>query len=290
MTLLIRHHVTAAPVRWEEDGLVGFLVQLPAYRGPIDLLLYLVRRQEVGLQGLATARVIDQYLEYIELLQELDLGDVADFLDMASTLVELKSQAVLPKIEAEDEAEAPIDDGSPAQLIDRLLEYKRIRDAGEVLEEMSQRWQQRYGRLCDDLPARQLDPGSQPIADLQLWDLVSTFGRIIREAAGPPPTQVIYDDTPIHVYMQRIHRRLETQPRVMLVDLLQPGAHKSALIGWFLAVLELSRHHGAIAEQDENGEIVILRGASYSTSLQVAEVDNYSAANIRASNMPTQMR
>jgi len=270
---------------------MGFLVQLPAYRGPVDLLLYLVRRQEVGLHGLAIARVIEQYLEYIELLQELDLGDVADFLDMASTLVELKSQAVLPKIEAdEDEVDVPIDDGSPDQLIDRLLEYKRLRDAGEVLEEMSQRWQQRFGRLCEDLPSRQLDPGSQPIADLQLWDLVSTFGRIIRESAGPPPTQVIYDDTPIHVYMQRIHARLETQPQVLLVDLLPPGAHKSALIGWFLAVLELSRHHGAIAHQDEYGDIVIQRGEHYSSTLQVAEVDNYSAAGIRASNMPTQMR
>lgn len=270
---------------------MGFLVQLPAYRGPVDLLLYLVRRQEVGLQGLAIARVVEQYLEYIELLQELDLGDVADFLDMASTLVELKSQAVLPKVETdEEEADVPIDDGSPDQLIDRLLEYKRIRDAGEVLEEMSQRWQQRFGRLCEDLPARQLDPGSQPIADLQLWDLVSTFGRIIRESAGPPPTEVIYDDTPIHVYMQRIHTRLETQPQVLLVDLLPPGAHKSTLIGWFLAVLELSRHHGAIAHQDEYGDIVIERGPNYSSTLQVAEVDNYSAAGIRASNMPTQMR
>lgn len=269
---------------------MSFLVQLPAYRGPVDLLLYLVRRQEVGLHGLAVARVIDQYLDYIELLQELDLGDVADFLDMASTLVELKSQAVLPQIEPEDEEEVPIEDGSPQELINRLLEYKRLRDASEILEEMSQRWQQRYPRLCDDLPPRQLDPGSQPIADLQIWDLVSTFGRIIRESAGPPPTQVIYDDTPIHVYMQRIHSHLETAPQVLLVDLIEPGAHKSALIGWFLAVLELTRHHGAIADQDANGDIVIVRGEHYSNTLQVAEVDNYSTAGIRASNMPTQMR
>src|SRR5690606_26863860 len=112
---------------------MGFLVQLPAYRGPVDLLLYLVRRQEVGLHGLAVARVIDQYLDYIELLQELDLGDVADFLDMASTLVELKSQAVLPQIEPEDEEEVPIEEGSPQELINRLLEYKQLRDASEIL-------------------------------------------------------------------------------------------------------------------------------------------------------------
>jgi segregation and condensation protein A len=269
---------------------LGFLVQLPAYRGPIDLLLYLVRRQEVGINDLAINRVVEQFIEYVELLQDLDLGDVADFLEMASILVEIKSQSVLPKIEEPDEENVPIDDGSPDQLIERLLEYKQIRDASEILEEMSLRWQQRYGRLCDDLPSRQLDPGSQPIADLQLWDLVSTFGRIIRESAGPPPTEVIYDDTPIHVYMQRIHERLKQEPRVLLIDMIRPRVHKSALIGWFLAVLELTRHHGAVAEEDENGEIVVLRGQNYSSSLHVAEVDNYSAAGIRASNMPTQMR
>lgn len=283
-------------LRWQDnsfqgpDARVGFLVHLPAYRGPIDLLLYLVRRQEVGINDLAIARVVDQFIEYVELLQDLDLGDVADFLEMASILVEIKSQSVLPKIEEVDAENAVIENESPDQLIERLLEYKRIRDAAQILEEMGARWQQRYGRLCDDLPARQLDPGSQPIADLQLWDLVSTFGRIIRESSGPPPTEVIYDDTPIHVYMKRIHERLQSEPRVLLIDLIRPKVHKSALIGWFLAVLELTRHHGAIAEQDDNGEIVILRGENYGNALQVAEVDNYSAAGIRASNMPTQMR
>jgi len=267
-----------------------FVVELPAYRGPIDLLLYLVRRQELGINELALSKVVDQYLASIELLVELDLSDVADFLELASTLVELKSLSVLPKLESDDPDDAPIDDGSPAELINRLLEYKQIRDAAEVLDEMGQTWQLRYARQANDVPARQLDPGSQPIADLQLWDLVSTFGRIIREAGGPPPTQLVYDDTPIHVYMKRIHRELETQKKVMLIDLIAPGAHKSSLIGWFLAVLELARHHGAVAEQDENGEIYVVRGINYSDSLNVNEVDNYDTLAIQASNMPTQMR
>ena len=266
-----------------------FLVQLPAYRGPIDLLLYLVRRQEVGIHSLAIARVVDQFIEYIELLQELDLGDAADFLDMASTLVELKSQSVLPRIEEADEESAPIDDDSPDVLIQRLLEYKRMRDASEILAEMSQRWQERYTRLCDDLPSRQLDPGSQPIADLQLWDLVNTFGRIVRESGGPPPTQVIYDDTPIHVYMQRIHEQLLQVESVSLFDLLRPGAHKSALIGWFLALLELARHYGAVTEQDENGDIRIRRGPEFRERLEVAQIEDYSEAG-RPTNLPIKLR
>lgn len=267
-----------------------FVVELPAYRGPLDLLLYLVRRQELGINELSLSKVVDQYLASIELIAELDLADLADFLELASTLVELKSLSVLPKLEADEEEEAPIEDGSPAELISRLLEYKQLRDAAEVLDEMGQAWQLRFSRQANDLPTRQLDPGSQPIADLQLWDLVSTFGRIIREAGGPPPTQLIYDDTPIHVYMQKIHRELVDKERVMLIDLIPPGAHKSSLIGWFLAVLELARHHGAVAEQDEHGDIYVVRSANYSDQLNVNEVDNYDTSAIRASNMPTQMR
>jgi len=269
---------------------MSFVVELPAYRGPMDLLLYLVRRQELGINELALSRVVDQYLASIELLTELDLGDAADFLDLASILVELKSLSVLPKLEVDDEAEVPLDVGPPGQLISRLLEYKQLRDAADVLDEMGQNWQHRFARQANDLPTRQIDPGSQPIADLQLWDLVSTFGRLIREAAGPPITQVIYDDTPIHVYMQRIHRELRGQDRIMLVDLISPGAHKSSLIGWFLAVLELARHHGAVAEQDEHGDIFIVRGDRYSEELNVNEVDNYDATAILNSNMPTQLR
>jgi segregation and condensation protein A len=283
-------HPTFLAVEHPAGTTMGFLVQLPAYRGPLDLLLYLIRRQEVGINALAVARVVDQYIEYIELLQELDLGDVADFLDLASTLIELKSQSVLPQIVDEDDSEAPLDDGSPDQLIERLLDYKSLRDASEILSEMSDRWQHRFTRLSDDTPARQLDPGSQPIADLQLWDLVSTFGRIIRESSGPPPTQVVYDDTPIHVYMQRIHQRLLKEESVVLLDLLRPKIHKSAVIGWFLAVLELSRHYGASAEQDENGDIIIRRGPSFREELTVAEIDDYTQGGPKPNNLPIRMR
>lgn len=261
-----------------------FRIDLPAYRGPLDLLLYLVRRHEVSLAEMPLATLVDQYLEYVDLLKELDLGEVGDFIDLASTLVELKSQSVLPKVEEESEEEEILDPQN--ELIERLLQYKEIRDAASILDEMGNRWQQRYERMSDDLPTRRVDPGSQPIVDLEIWDLVSAFGRIMREAGGPPPTEVIYDDTPIHVYMQRIHDRLAEEDRVPLIDFLEGGIHKSSLIGWFLATLELSRHHGALVEQDEHGDIYVVRTPNYSRELNVNEVDNYGAEEFDAANMP----
>jgi segregation and condensation protein A len=265
-----------------------FRIDLPAYRGPLDLLLYLVRRHELSLSEMPLATLVDQYLEHIEVIRELDLGDVGDFLDLASTLVEMKSQAVLPRIADEVEEEEIAD--PQAELVERLLQYKEIRDAAAVLDEMGARWQQRFERQSDDLPTRRMDLGDQPIADLEIWDLVSAFGRIMREAGGPPVTQVIYDDTPIHVYMQRIHSRLRESERVPLLDLVDGGIHKSSLIGWFLAMLELTRHHGAAVEQDEHGDIIVVRTADYSDELTVNEVDNYDVRTLASSNMPGRPR
>lgn len=267
---------------------MGFRIELPVYRGPLDLLLYLVRRQEVRLVEMSLSKVVEQYIEYLEVLQELDLTEVGDFLDLATTLVEIKSQAVLPKIAEESDEEVIVD--SEEELVERLLQYKEIRDASAILDEMSQRWQQRFERLADDLPSRRVDLGDQPIVDLEIWDLVSAFGRIMRESAGPPQTEVIYDDTPIHVYMQRIHARLKSSPRVALIDLMTSGIHKSSLIGWFLATLELTRHHGAAVEQDQAGDIFIVRTEQYSDNLSVNEVDNYGAERVAASNMPIRPR
>ena len=267
---------------------MGFRIDLPIYRGPIDLLLYLVRRHEVSLKETSLATVVDQYVEHMEVLQELNLADVGDFIELASILVELKSQAVLPKITDESEEEAVEDPES--ELVERLLQYKEIRDAAAILDEMAGRWQQRYERMSDDMPKRRIDPGDQPIVDLEIWDLVSAFGRIMREASGPPPTEVVYDDTPIHVYMQRIHSQLGNAERVMLTDLIDGGIHKSSLIGWFLATLELTRHHGAAVEQDDNGDIVVVRTDHYSNDLEVNEVDNYGAEEFDAVNMPGRPR
>ena len=92
-------------------------------------------------------------------------------------------------------------------------------------------------------PATSGDLADEPIREVELWDLVSAFGRIIRENVATKPSNIVYDDTPIHVYMERIHGRLVERGHLAFSDLFDAGMHKSALIGIFLAVLELVRHH-----------------------------------------------
>ena len=125
----------------------------------------------------------------------------------------------------------------------------------------SRAWQQHYPRVAGDLPPRQRNLAEEPIQEVELWDLVSAFGRIIRENVAAKPSNIVYDDTPIHVHMSRILARLNERGRLALSELFDVRLHKSVLIGMFLAVLELVRHHRVRAEQNDLfGEIWILPG------------------------------
>lgn len=109
-----------------------------------------------------------------------------------------------------------------------------------------------------------------------MWDLVSAFGRIMREVNSARPSNIVYDDTPIHVYMTQISGRLVEEGRLKFRDLFRPGMHKSALIGMFLAVLELVRHHKVRADQSQLfGEIWVLPGPDAKTEVDVTKVDTY---------------
>ena len=266
---------------------MDFRVELEAFRGPLDLLLYLVRKQEVEITDLPIAPITEQFLAHLEVLQHLDVNGVGEFLELASTLVEIKSRLVLPQgDEAADVVEDPRD-----ELVERLLEYKKYKDAATILEEQSRQWQQRYPRLSEDLPPRRIDPAQQPIREVELWDLGSALGRMMRDREAVAPAKIIYDDTPINVYMEQIHRRLVAQRKTAFSELFQPGMHKSAMVGVFLAILELSRHHGVRTEQDEqHGEIWVVPGESFSTNFHVAQVDNYEGRVVPAEEMPLDLK
>src|SRR5690606_35779852 len=214
---------------------MSFRVDLPIFRGPLDLLLYLVRKHELDVAEIPLAHIADQYCEYLEVLEQLDVDAVGDFLEVAATLLEMKSRLVLPQVEeTADLIEDPRD-----ELVHRLLEYKRFRDAASMLEERSRQWQQHYPRLANDVPPREQRLASQPIHEVELWDLVSAFGRVIRDSRAARPSSIVYDDTPIHVHMQKIHARLVEHGRVSFSEMFTAGMHKSAMIGVFLAILEL---------------------------------------------------
>src|SRR4051794_38839396 len=232
---------------------MGFRVDLDIFRGPLDLLLYLVRKHELDVSDIRVAKITDQYLEYISVMEQIDVDAVGDFLEIASLLIEIKSNSVLPG----DEAVAG-ELGDPRQeLVRRLLEYKQFRDAASMLEERSREWRERFPRMANDLPGRSVSPDQQPIQEVELWDLVSAFGRVLKaKLAVAGPESIRYDDTPIHVYMQRIDSRLRRDGGTAFTAFFESSVHKSKLVGMFLAVLELVRHqHARAAQQAMFGDI-----------------------------------
>ncbi|XZE45012.1 segregation and condensation protein A [Pirellulaceae bacterium SH467] len=270
-----------------------FGIDLPAYHGPIDLLLYLIRREELPLEEISLSRITSQYLDYVSILQELDLDEVGEFIDITSQLIEMKAKVVLPH----DEEETPQilsmqEPGDGVEnLVDRLVQYKRFRDVASLLDEQSRQWQLRFPRLANDLPPRRLDAADVPIAKVEVWDLVSAFGRILKAKQKAPEHKLTYDNTPIHVYMERIHGLVRDHGEVELQNLFDLGMHKSGLVAMFLATLELTRHHGLLAQQrDADTPLMLVAGPSFEEVLQVAAVDNLEAEAVANSNMPVMPR
>lgn len=264
-----------------------FRISLECYRGPLELLLFLVRKHEIDILDIPICRVTGQFVEYLEVLQDLQVDDVADFVEVASTLLEIKSRLALPTGVDDEE---PVEDVRD-ELVQRLLEYKRFKDAASLLEEQSRQWQLHYPRLANDLPPRETDFGSQPIAEAELWDLVSAFGRIIREKMVARPESIAYDGTPIHVHMQRIHQQLTAEGRAAFSEMFLEKMHKSTMIGVFLAILELVRHHSVRAEQtDSYGEIWILRGEKFDPSVSFQTVHDYEHRTLAENELMYQPR
>ncbi|MCY2966500.1 MAG: segregation/condensation protein A, partial [Planctomycetota bacterium] len=213
-----------------------------------DLLLYLVRRQEVDILDLPMAGVTAQFLEFLEVLQILDLDFIGEFVVIASSLVEIKSRMVLPQdVSAPEIVEREEDPRS--ELVRQLLEYKRFKEASQLLEEQSALWQQRYPRLSDDRPRGSGDPSQDLFKEVELWDLVSALSRVLRKHSEATPAKVIYDDTPIAVYIEQIKARVDTEERVAFSSFFAGTNSRSRIVGIFLAILELLRHQKYRAEQ-----------------------------------------
>ncbi len=251
---------------------MSFCVELDIYFGPMDLLLYLVRRNEVDILDLPIARITGQFVEYLDVLKFLDFDVVGDFVVMASTLAEIKSRMVLP-----GPAEEPVDQAAAndprSDLIRQLLEYKKYKDAAAALEERAAVWHDRFPRLANDRPAGGRDLSVDRIKEVELWDLVSALSRLLRQTAVEEQASIRFDDTPMSVYLDQVSTRVRAEGRVAFSSFFEGATQRQRIVGLFLAVLELIRHHGFRAQQPTDfGEIWIVPPADDPASKTAAPV------------------
>ncbi len=237
-----------------------YRVELEVYNGPLDLLLYLIKRDELDIYDIPIARITESYLEYVHMLRGfresdgLDINVAGDFLVMAATLMEIKSAMLLPRAESnkgESSATSEITDPR-MELVQQLLEYKRIKDSATALERQQHLHESRFARY----PAlRDENPDEHPPVDLdevQMWDLLSAFDRLMREVGVRKPRyhEVTYDDTPIDLHAADIEDRLKREGNLTLRQLIVGRKSRSEMVGVFLALLELIREKKILVEQD----------------------------------------
>ena len=237
-----------------------FTVQLDRiFEGPMDLLLHLVREQEVEIHEVEISTVVDGYLQYLRALGDLNIEIAGEFLVLAATLMSIKSRSLLPREEVEIEDELDPQD----ELIQRLLEYRRFKGAADDLEG-------RFTRRSNERPrgykneAREHEPEKTlDLGDLTAFDLLATFSRLMRETLADRPHQIRGDSRPLRWFVKSVGSAVQECGEIRLEDLVERCAGPSAretLIGVFCALLELMKL-GVVAAHGgtESSEVLLKR-------------------------------
>ncbi|MGH7427817.1 MAG: segregation and condensation protein A [Candidatus Methylomirabilaceae bacterium] len=230
-----------------------YRVQLEMFEGPLDLLLYLIQVDQIDIYDIPIAKITDHYLGCLATMRELDLEVAGEFLVIAATLIHIKSKMLLPKEEVEGEEGS--DEDPRTELVERLLEYKRFKDAAMTFEQLESHQHLLYARPAGLSTATQEGP-----LQIGLSELLRAFAAVVRRL----PAQAALDITPEAVTvgerMVALLDRLSLESPLPFGALFEDVLTRSVLIGTFLALLELLRQGLARARQSErDGEIMIYR-------------------------------
>jgi len=225
-----------------------YKVQLDTYSGPMDLLLYLIRREEVDIYDIPISHLLEQYLQYVRVLESLDPDAIGDFLVLAATLMEIKSRLLLPKPPPEVNDDDSLD--PRADLVRQLLAYRSFREAAVHLEQRAETQSRRFSRPRMDVPED--DEEQVDIEDAQIWDLLTAFRKLLDSVGQQRVShEVTYDDTPIGLHADDILDRLERDGPSMRFERIFEGRGRPEMIGLFLALLELMRQKRVRVQQDK---------------------------------------
>jgi segregation and condensation protein A len=232
-----------------------YKIDLESYTGPLDLLLYLIRRDEVDVYDIPIAKITDQYMAYLDKLQKVDIGLAGDFLVMAATLMYIKSRTLLPRTEIVDD---DFEEDPRLELVKQLLEYKRYKETTTAIakraEEKSKRYPRPKERLINEEESEQVN-----LDEIDVWKVAQLFSNFMKQTLGDVGTIVIYDNVPTETYMNMVTNRLVNAYTASFNELSLNTKGEIEIAGLFLALLELVRLKKIRIEQHEEfGEILIL--------------------------------
>lgn len=233
-----------------------YKVKLEVFEGPLDLLLYLIKKEELDIKDIPIAKVTDQYLEYLELMQLLDLNIAGEFLVMAATLMHIKSKMLLPPDEtAEDQEEVD----PREELVKRLLEYKKFKEAAAELSQMAKEQKHFFPRVGTPAPGEETLP-KDILFEASLFDLITAFTKVLKDIPKDVFHEVVKEEFTVSQKMHDILHMMVEKPSIYFFDLFKKAKNKREMIIIFLALLELIKMKTVIVSQPQDfGDIEILR-------------------------------
>jgi segregation and condensation protein A len=215
-------------------------VRLPVFEGPLDLLLYLIKKDELDIYDIPIEKITSQYLEYLKIIKMLDLEVAGDYLVVAATLVYIKSRVILPHDQRPPEEDADEDDPR-WDLVRQLVEYKKYKDAAFELQQCLERQENVRGRGGSYQPDTAPD-GSLPFDKVGLFDLLSVFQKVLARASANEDLKDIFEDRfTVSDKIQFIQSEIANRKRLVFEELFVEGATRTEIVVTFLAVLELIR-------------------------------------------------
>jgi segregation and condensation protein A len=229
-------------------------VQLEIFEGPLDLLLYLVKKEEVDIYEVNLTKIASQFIEYVEVMKELDLDIAGEFLVMAATLMYIKSRELLPKNQQAEVGEEEDEEDPRWELIRQLVEYKKFKDAAAKLQEREMLQEQIYARV-PGRPEFAADPttGAQNIRpEVSIFDLVNAVSSILKRYGQREEARDVYEDKwSVSEKIEFVAQLARERGRVRFSELFENVASRIEVVVTFLALLELIRMKQLRIEQSE---------------------------------------
>ena len=228
-----------------------YRVKLQNFEGPLDLLLFLIRKNEVDIYDIPIALITKQYLEYIQLMQQLDLEVASEFIVMAATLIRIKAQMLLPKPQIEEE----IEEYDPRrELVERLLEYRKYKEIAHELGRHETRQLLHFSRRPETSAfLAERGPEESPAHQVSLFDLLSAFRRVMRRLEEQPVHHVVTPSITVDEQIEFILSFMKERDQVTFTELMR-HVHlttRAALVATFVALLELIRRSAILVKQPQ---------------------------------------
>jgi len=232
-------------------------VKIEAFEGPLDLLLHLINRLEIDIYDIPVAKITEQYLMYIHAMKEVQLDVASEYLVMAATLLAIKSKMLLPKHEEEldDEFEFEHDEDPRNELVERLIEYKKFKEAASDLKSLEQERGLMYTKPPSDLTeyAKEIKTENTDL-DISLYDMLGAFQKLLRrkKLQKPMSTKIARQEISIEKRMDEIiHFLKKSGTRTSFNDLF-PDSDREHIVVTFLAILELIKRKEIDVQQEQN--------------------------------------